>query len=405
MQIEEFSKLAIVFNKIFQLDPTARVEHCYIEYSLTNPSVIEIEELITTAGLTWQPVGERATIDCPFPILQEDSAILVYLDSANAKEQPALLNPGNASAALYLIAPPRFTTLDLQPLRNSLYEEFEAFLHLKNYLLNLADHHSETDGILIFFITGKSTLKLNIPTFSEIAQTLNSTKIRDILPKITEYWEKNPFQVIFKSILLQRLDSIPIQDRFMTVLKCLQSITDNCINNYELYIVSGKYRDNIDNFETKTNILFSEYRSLLEKLGNVILSIPITFAGTIFALAKIASSNIINLIILGVSFYGIINIIILALHNCDTARLLSDLKKTVNNLSMGNSIVKVSLTTKSAYLRRRLWTIRIISLGFIIIYGVLITVTILQLLPKASNVESAAISILYYYLNSCFRVC
>jgi hypothetical protein len=383
MQIEEIRNKAGIIRDLFLLDKEAKVDFHTLSFSNNSSIHDRLIENLAILQLTVSDYGDRLVVDKPFHIIDEHSEVLGHIEDVDTCNLPALFFPSKPEEAIYDPQLKVFIKIDGTPASHPFYHNLSSYLILKRMLNHVSDYYIPVDKKIVLFVPGKSTFCIRVPDNHIVADRLRNSESLDKIDQLYENWKEKPLQLIFKSSLVDILEPIPETQRIIVIINNLDSFFEHVNIEYELYIVAGNYREAKNTFIEKINSLFSDYRNSLEKLSNIVLSIPVTFAGTVFALIGF-SKQITTIIIVGVLIYGIINTIILFMHLFDTIRILNNLSNTITTMSMNNSVVESDLRNKSRYLRRRLIVITIISIVFLAIFLTL-EVVAMSLLFKINN--------------------
>lgn len=151
--------------------------------------------------------------------------------------------------------------------------------------------------------------------------------------RLKEEFSKKEFIQFFKEIVVTSVHNKKESDRFKTIIRQLDSIIDLTSKDYEAYVSNFAIDKIKANFKEERESYFENIDRNIGSIEKQVVSFPLTFAASIFAVYKVQEkAGVILLILLAYLLYSIIAILILRMTSYNVKCLKSDVNEEQNKI-------------------------------------------------------------------------
>ena len=123
-------------------------------------------------------------------------------------------------------------------------------------------------------------------------------RIQNKCKKFYSVFESKEFPKFFKNELFKYLDTVQKEERYETFLNKLDSIYESAERNFDIYLNGFSFDKLQRDFEAKKENYLESFRSIISKLTNQVIGLPLSISASVFAAYEVQDSPFILLIIL-----------------------------------------------------------------------------------------------------------
>lgn len=190
-------------------------------------------------------------------------------------------------------------------------------------------------------------------------------KLSETLATITDY------KMLLKNRCVEHIDKSNSSSLCLLIQE-LDCICDKTMLDFEIFVSKIDFNSSIQKFKERIEFFISQSRDIVEKMLSNIFTLPLTYAGAIFAFDKLEDEKYASFIFLAMLLYTVLSCTFLIYELIDTFTIKKHLEKELSSYTNDSPHLRKDCQTDINAINRRIIGIRIICFILVITFVVLL---------------------------------
>ncbi len=251
------------------------------------------------------------------------------------------------------------------------YEASNVFYWEKIYetLLQNLSEESRTDKSfsILSYDKGKCFYE-----YSKYDRSFNKYNMLKLFKKLSKTLDTiNNYKSLLKKRCVEHIDNSNTSTLCLLIQE-LDCICDKTMLDFEIFVSNIDFDSSIHKFKERIEFFISQTRDIVEKMLSNIFTLPLTYAGAIFAFDKLEDEKYSSLIFLAMLLYTVLSCTFLIYEFIDTFTIKKHFIKELLSYSNNSPNLKKDIQSDINTVNRRIIGIRIICSILVITFIVLL---------------------------------
>ncbi len=224
-----------------------------------------------------------------------------------------------------------------------------------------ADYVNTIDKEIVLYSGMKGIKRIQIPDY--LPQFDSSGSIRQACNSLVSKLGSSDFKIYFKNQLFDFRGSGNVT-ALQEIILSLGNIIHEADNNLQLYLKNFSFEKLKNDLQREKEKYFSSLREILGKNLSQIVSIPVSFAASVFATYRVSDVFVLSIILLAFILYSIFTYYLQSLYLTDIKEIAGSFKKDFSFISEKSGLPANDIDSEKIKIERRINDIRNVIVRF-----------------------------------------